>query len=49
MSSDKNFERNHMLLLSKVAAKLADDDLLAKIRKVNSSEEMVAYLCGEKL
>ena len=38
-----------MLLLSKVAAKLADDELLAKIRRVDSSEEMVAYLCGEKI
>lgn len=49
VSSDKNFERNHMLLLSKVAAKLADDELLAKIRRVDRSEEMVAYLCGEKI
>ena len=49
VSSDKNFERNHMLLLSKVAAKLADDDLLAKLRRVHSSDELVAYLCGEKV
>lgn len=48
VSSDKNFERNHMLLLSKVAAKLADDELLVKLRKAKSSDEMVAYLSGEK-
>lgn len=48
VSSDKNFERNHMLLLSKVAAKLADDELLIKLRKAKSSDEMVAYLSGEK-
>lgn len=48
VSSDANFERNHMLLLSKVAARLADDELLEKIRMVTSEEDMVAYLCGEK-
>lgn len=48
VSSDNNFARNHMLLLSKVAGKLADDDLLIKIRKVTSSDDLIAYLCGEK-
>ncbi len=48
VSSNQNFERNHMLLLSKVAAKLADDELLAKIRRVESSEDLIAYMSGEK-
>lgn len=42
--SDGNFARNHMLLLSKVAAKLADEELLVKIRHANSKEEMIQLL-----
>lgn len=49
VNADQNFGRNHMLLLSKVAAKLADDDLIEKIRKVNSCSDMIAYLTGEKI
>ena len=44
VSSDSNFERNHMLLLSKVAARLADEELLEVIRKASSSEEMIRLL-----
>lgn len=45
VSDDANFARNHMILLSRVAAKLADDDLLLKIRKATSDSEIVDYLC----
>ena len=47
VSSDANFARNHMLLLSKIAARLADDDLLKQIRVASSSCEMIALLAGE--
>ena len=36
-----------MLLLSKIAARLADDDLLKQIRVASSSCEMIALLAGE--
>lgn len=49
VSADQDFARNHMLLLSKVAAKLADDDLVGKIRKVSSGSDMISYLTGEKM
>lgn len=49
VSADQDFGRNHMLLLSKVAAKLADDELIHKIRKVGSGSDMIAYLTGEKM
>ncbi|MBE7722518.1 MAG: PTS sugar transporter subunit IIA [Lacrimispora celerecrescens] len=49
VNADKDFGRNHMLLLSKVAAKLADDELIHKIRKVSSCKEMISYLTGEKI
>ncbi|MDD5792666.1 MAG: PTS sugar transporter subunit IIA [Erysipelotrichaceae bacterium] len=42
-----NFARDHMLMLSKVAAKLADDDLLERVRKASSAQEMVSLLCGD--
>ena len=48
VNADQNCIRNHMLLLSKVAAKLADDELVKKIRGVTSSDEMISYLTGEK-
>jgi PTS system fructose-specific IIA component len=48
VTNDKDFGRNHMLLLSKIAAKLADDELIEKIRKVTSEDEMISYLTGEK-
>lgn len=47
VSSDNNFARNHMILLSKVAAKLADDELLQNLKKSSSSEDIVAYLSGD--
>lgn len=43
-----NFERNHMLMLSKVAAKLADDDLLIKMKKSASPQDVIDYLTGSK-
>ncbi len=48
VADDQDCNRNHMLLLSKVAAKLADDELVRKIRRVSSKEEMISYLTGEK-
>lgn len=45
VSDDSNFARNHMILLSHVAAKLADDDLLLKIRKAKNDLEIVDLLC----
>ncbi|MCI8400510.1 MAG: PTS sugar transporter subunit IIA [Lachnospiraceae bacterium] len=47
VSCDSNFERNHMLLLSKVAARLADEELLARIKGVTSAREMIGLLAGE--
>lgn len=47
VSSDADFARNHMLMLSKVAARLADDELLEKVRKVSSPQEMIELLSGE--
>ena len=47
VSSDSNFERNHMLLLSRVAARLADEDLLEKIRRASSPQEMIRLLAEE--
>lgn len=49
VNANRDFARNHMLLLSKVAAKLADDDLIDKIRKVSSGRDMISYLTDEKL
>lgn len=45
VSDDSNFARNHMILLSRVAAKLADDDLLLKIRRAKSDLEIINLLC----
>ncbi len=47
VSSDSNFERNHMLLLSRVAARLADEELLEKIRRALSPQEMIRLLAEE--
>ena len=47
VSCDSNFERNHMLLLSKVAARLADEELLEQIKGVTSGKEMIELLAGE--
>lgn len=49
VSADQDFARNHMLLLSKIAAKLADDDMIQKIRKVTSGSDIISYLTGEKV
>lgn len=46
---DNDFAKNHIILLSKVAAKLADDELVKKIRGVTSGEDMISYLTGEKM
>lgn len=45
VSDDSNFARNHMILLSRVAAKLADDDLLLEIRRAKSNLEIINLLC----
>lgn len=47
VSCDANFERNHMLLLSKVAARLADEELLEQIKGVASAQELIGLLAGE--
>lgn len=47
VSSDSNFARNHMLLLSKIAARLADDDLVMQLKGVTSSQELINLLTGE--
>lgn len=49
VNAGREFGRNHMLLLSKIAAKLADDDLIHKIRKADSGSDMISYLTGEKM
>ena len=47
VSSDVNFARNHMLLLSKIAARLADDDLIVELKGTGSAEEFITVLTGE--
>ena len=47
VSSDSNFARNHMLLLSKIAARLADDDLIVELKGTGSAEEFITVLTGE--
>ncbi|WP_102372271.1 PTS sugar transporter subunit IIA [Enorma phocaeensis] len=38
--------REHLVLLSKVATKLADDDLVVQVRHAQSPEEIVRLMCG---
>ena len=47
VSSDANFARNHMLLLSRIAARLADDDLIVELKGVTSAQEFIDVLTGE--
>ncbi|MFI3283884.1 MAG: PTS sugar transporter subunit IIA [Erysipelotrichaceae bacterium] len=47
VSTDANFARNHMLMLSKVAAKIADDDLLERVKTSTTSEQLISYMTGE--
>ena len=47
VSSDKDFAKNHMRLLSKVAARIADDDLLNQIKDSGQPQEIVSLMCGE--
>lgn len=47
VGNDVNAARDHLVLLSKVAAKLADDELLEKISKAGSPDDVVAYLGGD--
>ena len=44
VSADIAFARNHMILLSKIAAKLADDDLLKKIKSADNPCKIKEYL-----
>lgn len=46
VSDDTNSNRVHLLLLSKVAAKLADDELLLKINNAKFAEDIIHYLAG---
>ena len=41
VSNDADFERNHMVMLSRVAARLADDELIAKVITSQSSQELI--------
>ncbi|MCR1899399.1 fructose PTS transporter subunit IIA [Irregularibacter muris] len=47
VSDDMNSNRDHLVLLSRVAGKLADDDLLLKIKTAQSACDIVTYLGGE--
>lgn len=47
VSNDIDSARDHLVLLSKVATKLADDELLIKINKAKKAEEIVCYLGGD--
>ena len=47
VSSDKDFAKNHMRLLSEVAARIADDDLLNQIKDSGQPQEIVSLMCGE--
>lgn len=38
--------REHLVLLSKVATKLADDELVLAVRHAQSPEEIVRLMCG---
>ena len=44
VSNDQDFARNHMILLSKLAAKLADDELLDKIKQAQCPHQIKEYL-----
>lgn len=44
VSNDQNFARNHMILLSRLAAKLADDELLDKIKQARCPRQIREYL-----
>ncbi len=47
VSNDTNSARDHLVLLSKVAAKIADDEMLQKISMAKSAQEVVSYLGGK--
>ena len=44
VNDDKDFNINHMKLLSVVASKLADDDLLKSIKNCTNSKEVIDLL-----
>ena len=46
VSGDKNFAQNHMRMLSRVAGRIADDDLLKEIKESTTSERVVALMAG---
>lgn len=45
VGNDLEAAHTHLVLLSKVAAKLADDELVQRIRKADAPEEVVRLLC----
>ena len=47
VNDDTNSDKTHLTLLSKVAAKLADDELLLKINNAKSVDEIVDCLGGD--
>lgn len=49
VSNDNNFAENHMRVLSRVAGRIADDDLLQSIKESKTSQEIVNLMAGEKL
>lgn len=40
VSDDNEFAKNHLVLLSRIAAKLADDDLLKKVKSAKKANEI---------
>lgn len=47
VSSDANFAQNHMRMLSRVAGKIADDDLLQAIKNSKSCEAVIRLMGGD--
>ncbi|HHY41780.1 MAG TPA: PTS transporter subunit EIIA [Thermoanaerobacterales bacterium] len=47
VNDDSNSDKVHLTLLSRIAAKLADDQLLLKITNAKSTDEIVYYLSGD--
>lgn len=47
VSDDEQFSKNHMVLLSKVAGKLADDEILNAVKKSKDPIEIIKVLSNE--
>lgn len=44
VNNDENFAKNHLRLLSKIAAKLADDELLSKLKMSKTAKTFITVL-----